>query len=85
MKKWPRVRGDDLLCVTSEEAGAERDGVTLKQNVKRCFIVGRTGGYVSHVINEPLEKFVKCDNEERCHAAIGVLPHFYAQSLRIAA
>ena len=36
-------------------------------------------------VSKALECYIKHYNEERCHTAIGVPPHFYAQSLRIAA
>ena len=36
-------------------------------------------------VSKALEGYIKHDNEERCHTAMGVPPYFYAQNLRIAA
>ena len=74
------------LCY--QRGAPELNGVVerLNRTLRDAFYSGcYVEEYVSQAINERLEEFVRYDNEERCHTASGVPPHFYAQSLKIAA
>ena len=43
----------------------------LNRTLRDAFYSGDVGSYVSQAINDRLEEFVRYDNEERCHTAIG--------------
>ena len=54
-------------------------------DLRDAFYSRYEGPWNAGELSKALECYIKHDNEERCHTAIGVPPHFYAQSLRIAA
>ena len=57
----------------------------FNRTLSDAFYSSYGGPWNAGEVSKALEVYIRHDNEERYHTAIGVPHHFYTQSLRIAA